>query len=478
MPLSRATAFRWHSWLGLTTGAFMLVIAWSGSIAVFNDEIGWLLTPELRADPAAGVRPLDEAIASLRARFPDSRFDLHVQSGPNWAHTAYVYESGRTIYVHVDPATAAVTRADVMSGYTWNVVYFIRQLHVRLLMGFWGRVFVGIFGVTLVLSILTSLYVYRDWLRSLVRIRRGSGRRIFHMDLHKLVGAWALVINLVFGITGAVLGLENLYNRVAPRREAEPRPVVSEPIALPPGSTHGAAAAALAASDPAFVATVLQFNPEQTTALIRGDHPGALIAKDASFYRVDLASGRIVDRSDAREAPWPSYLYNMMDPLHFGYFGDKWSVAGSYAIKVAWCILGLTPGILSITGAYMWMLRRRRSRAAAAARAALLPTPAPTGGASLARGWYVAGLLPFLVAGYVLQAVIWNRGWGMSEVLWQHWIVKPVCLVIVAFPLTLGAVTLGSLVFGYAANRRAPATAMLAAIPVGTLYLAATAIFN
>mgnify|MGYP006178762645 CR=1 FL=1 len=36
-----------------------------------------------------------------------------------------------------------MTRADVMSGYTWNVVYFIRQLHVRLLMGFWGRVFVG-----------------------------------------------------------------------------------------------------------------------------------------------------------------------------------------------------------------------------------------------------------------------------------------------------------------------------------------------
>ena len=119
----------------------MLAIAWSGSIAVFNDEIGWLVTPELRADPARGVKPLDDVVAALRERFPGRSFDLHIQNGPSWAHTAYVQEPGRTTYVHIDPATAQITRAEAMSGYTWNVVYFIRQLHVRLLMGFWGRVF-------------------------------------------------------------------------------------------------------------------------------------------------------------------------------------------------------------------------------------------------------------------------------------------------------------------------------------------------
>jgi uncharacterized iron-regulated membrane protein len=478
MAVSRATAFRWHSWLGVATGAFMLVIAWSGSIAVFNDEIGWLLTPELRADPAAGVRPLDDVVAALRERFPGRRFDVHVQSGPSWAHTAYVYDQRRTIYVHVDPATAQVTRADVMDGYTWNVVYFIRQLHVRLLMGLWGRVFVGIFGVTLVLSIVTSLYVYRDWLRSLVRVRRGAGRRIFHMDLHKTVGAWALVFNLVFGITGAVLGLENLYYQVMPRRTAPRTPVPATELHLPPGLTHGAAAEALASADPAFVPTVVQVNPAQSSAVIRGDHPGALIAKDASFYRVDLASGRVIDRSDARSAPWPTYLYNTLDPLHFGYFGDKWSAAASYAIKAVWCLLGLTPGILSITGGYMWLLRRRRVRAAASARASLSGMEPAATGAPHHRWWYVAGLLPFLASGYALQAIIWGRGWTMNEMLWQHWIVKPLCLIIVAFPLTLTSLALGAMVLSLAANRRVPAPAILAAIPVGVLYLAATSVLN
>ena len=473
---SRAALFRWHSWLGLTTGVFMLVIAWSGSLAVFNDEIGWLLVPELRADPAGGQQPIDAVVAALRQRFPDRRFDLHLQSGPRWAHTAYVYERGVTTFVHIDPATARVTRLDAMEGYTWNVVYFIRQLHVRLLMGFWGRVFVGLFGVTLVLSIFTSLRIYRGWWTSLFCVRREHGRRIFLMDLHKLVGAWALLINLLFGVTGAVLGLENLYYRIWPRSAASPRDLPSADLGwLPAGLTPGAMAQALAAHDPLFVPTVIQITPAQSAVLMRGDHPGALIAKDASAYRVDLPTGRILSRQDARSAAWATYLYNTLDPLHFGYFGDKWTALSSYAIKMVWAVLGLTPGVLSITGAYMWWLRQKRATAAREARAALLPAQLAAARDSDLTRWCVAGLLPFLAAGYVLQASVWARGWHMSEQLWQHWIVKPVCLMSVAFPISLLALWAGVRVLE---SGRTRGSAMVATVPVGVLYLLAVTLFN
>lgn len=459
----------------------MIVIAWSGSVAVFNDEIGWLVTPELRADPEAGARPLDEVLSALKERFPSRRFDLHIQSGPHWAHTAYVYEPGGTIYVHIDPATARVTRADVMDGYTWNLVYFIRQLHVRLLMGRWGRVFVGLFGVTLVLSIVTSLWIYRDWLRSLVRVRRHQNPRIFHMDLHKAIGAWALVINLIFGVTGAVLGLENLYYSIWPAEdEAEQAPAPPPVTHIDPGLTPGAAAVALARVDSSFVPTVIQHAPRASVVTIRGDHPGALIAKDQSVYRVDLASGAILAGSrDARRASWPTYLYNTMDPLHFGYFGDKWGTTASYAIKVAWCLLGLTPGILSITGGYMWWLRRQRVRAAAVARHQASPrASAGTPPTAPVSAWYSAGLAVFVSVGYVLQAVVWDRGWSMSELLWQHWIIKPICLIVVAFPLTLAAVALGRIMLRLAVQHNMPAAATLASLPLGALYLAATSVLN
>ena len=180
------------------------------------------------------------------------------------------------------------------------------------------------------------------------------------MDVHKLVGAWALAINLMFGLTGAVLGLENLYNRAMPRRQAPPQPVAAAQVHLQPGLTAGAVAAALAAVDPSFVPTVVQVNPATPTVGVRGDHPGALIAKDASFYRVDLETGRVVARSDARRASWPAYLYNTLDPLHFGYFGERLGLVPGYLVEVVWAMVGLAPGVLGITGGVMWLERQRR----------------------------------------------------------------------------------------------------------------------
>ena len=220
--MTRAAFFRLHSWLGIVTGVFLLVIAGSGSLVVFNDEIEWLVNPAARADPAQGVRPIDDVAAAIQARHPDRRFAIHLQIGPRWAHIAYVYDGRSQRLLLVDPATAAIRSDQLMDGYTFNTGYFLRQLHVRLLMGYWGRVFVGLFGVTLVLSVLTSLWIYREWLRSLVRLRRDHGRRIFHMDLHKAVGLWTLAFNL--------------HVRRHRRRAGTGEPVLPFPAAGPAGS--------------------------------------------------------------------------------------------------------------------------------------------------------------------------------------------------------------------------------------------------
>ncbi|MGD9903380.1 MAG: PepSY-associated TM helix domain-containing protein [Vicinamibacterales bacterium] len=359
--MTRATFFRIHSWLGIITGVFLLAIAWSGSLVVFNDEIEWLLNPAVRADPAAGVRPLDEVAAAIRARHPGRRFAIHPQIGRRWAHTAYVYEGRRQRFLQIDPATAAIRRDDAMEGYTFNVAYFLRQLHVRLLMGFWGRVFVGLFGVTLVLSVLTSLVVYREWLRSLWRLRRGHGRRVLHMDLHKAVGLWTLGFSLLFGITGAVLGLENLYYRIRPAAPRSPAIFTTAPPLGMPLTVDGALRR-VTTRDRRFRPTAIEVPPEGPF-VVRGNHPGAFIADGASEYQVHAGTGVVRQVVDARRAPRREYLYNLLDPLHFGYFGERWGVVAGYAVEIVWCLAGLAPGVLAMSGGVMWLERqRRRSR--------------------------------------------------------------------------------------------------------------------
>ncbi|MGE0359797.1 MAG: PepSY-associated TM helix domain-containing protein [Vicinamibacterales bacterium] len=356
--MTRAAFFRLHSWLGITTGVCLLLIAWSGSLVVFNDEIEWLLDPAARADPALGVRPLDDVAAAIRARHPERRFAIHPQIGRHWAHVAYVYEGRTQRYLQIDPATADIRRDDPMDGYTFNVAYFLRQLHVRLLMGFWGRVFVGVFGVTLVLSALTSLVIYREWLRSLVRLRRGHGRRIFHMDLHKAIGLWTLAFNLLFGVTGAVLGLENLYFRLWPAAPRSPAVFAPAPLLAAPLTVDGALTR-VTSRDPRFRPTSIEV-PVEGPLVVRGDHPGVFIAEGASEYQVHAGTGVVHRVIDARRAPWPEFLYNLLDPLHFGYFGERLGFVTGYAVEIVWCVAGLAPGVLAITGGVMWLVRQRR----------------------------------------------------------------------------------------------------------------------
>jgi uncharacterized iron-regulated membrane protein len=365
--MTRAAFFRVHSWLGIVTGVGLLLVAWTGSLVVFNDEIEWVLDPAVRADPARGQATLNDVVAAIQQRHPGRRLELHPQIGTHWVHVAYVYEGRAQRMLLIDPATAAIRRDDVMDGYTFSYSYFLRQLHVRLLLGYWGRVLVGAFGVTLLLSVLTSLRIYREWFRSLSRLRRSEGRRIFHMDLHKAVGLWSLLFNVLFAVTGAVLGLENLYYRIWPPPLSEIRVALPPPShTLPAPLTPDTLVAGLSRIDPAFRPTAIDVLPEGTL-VVHGDHPGVLAAEGASRYEASVDTGVVMAWRDARREPWPGYLYNLLDPLHFGYFGERWGVAAGYAVELVWFLAGLAPGVLAITGGVMWTIRRgrRASRIAA-----------------------------------------------------------------------------------------------------------------
>ncbi len=87
----------------------------------------------------------------------------------------------------------------------------------------------------------------------------------------------------------------------------------------------------------------------------------------------------MLDVTDARRAPLASRAYDVLDPLHFGYFGESWGTLAGYAVRALWCAMGFAPTALLWTGLSLW---RRRARGGTTARRALLrdtplETPAP-----------------------------------------------------------------------------------------------------
>ena len=59
----------------------------------------------------------------------------------------------------------------------------------------------------------------------------------------------------------------------------------------------------------------------------------------------------MTDQYDMREAtPWQQ-IYDSFMPLHYGTFGG-------WPIKILWCLGGLTPGLLAISGFIVWRKRQ------------------------------------------------------------------------------------------------------------------------
>lgn len=376
---NRTRLFHWHSWLGLVTGLFLVLIGFSGAIAVFKHEIDWLVTPALRVAPHGTEAPVDAVMESLRRHYPggDVR-SFGFREGPRSAHTAFVRDSsGRTYQVHVDPYTAEVRGQRATGGYTWSLQNFIRQFHVRLLMGFWGRVFVGAFGVTLFLSCVFGLIIYRNWLRFLFTLRWNRGWRLMSSDLHKAIGLWSLLFNLLIAASGAVLGLENLYGKIRydwldqPRENLFSR-TLDAPLASGDSVLSTTRAMEIAqARFPDMKPTSVYFPSRPDRMLIvTGDVSGALVAKGSTRVGLHPHTGVVLVDKHARKVSFGDRLYNMLDPLHFGYFGGL-------AVKVIWFLLGLTPGSLALSGFWIWFLRLRQRSRTRTARA-LKTSPAAT----------------------------------------------------------------------------------------------------
>jgi len=444
------TLFSWHVWLGVVSGVFMLVIGASGAVAVFIEEIDWLVTPALRAKTVAGGMPAptlagaDAIVASVKANYPDDRIaTLNLSVRPSFAHVAKVTSKTRgNLDVFIDPVTGKINGDRVYTAaYTSTLRNFIRQLHLRLFMGLWGRVFVGVFGVTLVLSCITGLWIYRGWFRNLFRLRwKTAGYRTKWSDLHKLIGVWSLAFNLVIGVTGAVLGLENLTNQIrskwlrplaSPTAESRPptasgaKAVVSSPVVaavamLPLNTLLEKARTAF----PDLVVRSIVFPSRPTDPLVfRGDVPSPLV-QQSHVRRVNMISlepftGEVRQRFDGRSATGWDRIYSSFDPLHFGYFGG-------IPTKIVWFLLGLSPSVLALTGSWMWWKRTH------APRTRREPSPSRPRPSAAILG---AGIAVALVGAYIL--VSRSQGtWALTEKHIEHGLAKPLALALVAFPVT------------------------------------------
>ena len=227
--LLRRALFQIHLWVGITTGVYIAIIALTGSILVYRNEIYRAFSPQPRLVEDAGT-PLsvDDLEAAVRRTFPDARIVV-VEPGPTPRHAADVtleLDGERTRRL-VHPATGADLGPTLPLGY--RVSAWMLDLHDNLLGGPTGRRVNGIGALALLVLCGTGLIVWwpgmSRWRRSVFVDVRANWKRL-NWSLHSVLGLWFFAFILMWSLTGVYLSLPDqvsaVLDYIEPLDEANP----------------------------------------------------------------------------------------------------------------------------------------------------------------------------------------------------------------------------------------------------------------
>ena len=178
---SRRLWFDLHSWIGLKLSLFMSFVLVTGTLAVLAHEIDWLLNPPMRVQPdplrRASWGEMADAVRRAHPRW--TLESIQAPQASRFAAQATVRTAqGRPRFVWVDPYRGVVT-----GDTAWfNAHRLLRNSHRHLMMPTAiGVPIVAALSIPLLLSALSSLYIYKRWWRGFFAMpRRGTQPRSWH----------------------------------------------------------------------------------------------------------------------------------------------------------------------------------------------------------------------------------------------------------------------------------------------------------
>jgi uncharacterized iron-regulated membrane protein len=337
-----------HTWVGLSCGVFLSLIALTGSVILFRADFERVALPKHARADASRHASLDEAAREIAKLRPDSHVRrVRLPGGAGDPYRFQIEDSDkRTEQIVSDPSTGRVLGVVQPGRIDWMI-----DLHRNLLAGKQGRKTVGGAGIVLFVLSGTGLLMWlrgaRNW-RSWISVRRQGSTRRFNYELHRASGLWAYGFLAVISFTGIELAYPDTFRQAVqsltgrPATVAGPRKIKAHSsLSLDEYLRLGRVAM------PDGVAMELRL-PESGTGPIdlRLYRAGDLSPSGNHVY-LDPDSGAVILIDRIVDRPIGARFLAALSPIHYAQFGG-------IPVKIAWALLGLTPLLLFATGLFAW----------------------------------------------------------------------------------------------------------------------------
>jgi uncharacterized iron-regulated membrane protein len=204
-PLYRLI-WRWHFYAGLICLPFLVMMAATGLLYLFRDELSLVLERDrLIAPPSVAAeapRPSPEAlIAAALARQPGEAIRFTPPPASGRTAEVGVHAGPETISVFLDPATGRVL--DIVPQ-DMRPMTFISHIHSLAVLGDGPNLLIEIVGGWAILLVASGLYLWwpRGQSGGVVTIRASPSRRLWWRDIHAVTGVMVGGVLLFLAVTG------------------------------------------------------------------------------------------------------------------------------------------------------------------------------------------------------------------------------------------------------------------------------------
>jgi len=344
-----------HSVAGLLVGTFILALSLSGALLAFRDNLDALQKPKVGQHEITKKNSLDSCYNVIRHHYPAAQIsNCSLPDKASLPISFFIYDPSykkgtAVLEVFIHPQTGAVlgTRGG-SDDMRHNFMSWLSAFHSSFHAGKTGEWLLGVFAIIFLLSIITGTILYRKNIMAVLLFRKTIWRK---NNLHQLIGTWALLFNLMIGVTGfwmqRYVFKKEFYQTYDWVNTIKPSPALFY--------NFDSAYANLKKDYPGFTAYVIYFTGSKKgkTAIYGSNANNAYIhsKKFADVIFLDSA-GAVVKTRFINEID-PADRYDIINSqLHMGKYGG-------IGIKVIYAFFGISSALLSITGFLLWRKRRR-----------------------------------------------------------------------------------------------------------------------
>lgn len=314
---------------------------------VFSDEIDHALyTEAYHITPGTTPKPLQDLMQDARQSLPGNPYLIVIRL-PQAPDESIVmraeYTADHKVYILLNPYTGKILQqyanTDHFTGY---VLY----LHFTLLNGKTGATIILIAGIGLFLSVLTGLFIYRNAVIKVLTFRvklEWQNRTRRWRNLHRIIGVWALLFNLLIAFTGFMMELKVLDSRKSPKAPL---------TAVPFSGDYEPLLMKAQVSIPGF--KIMGVRPPKKAGdpirILGHARESAFFGEYSSSVFIN-ADGTVKKTVNFSKASFGDKFNACIAPLHFGNYGG-------ILLKIIYSLLALTPGVLSVSGFLIWYRRK------------------------------------------------------------------------------------------------------------------------